>query len=73
MLWVLFRRASLYSLKETQRYINTPHENPTCTIKLKYVQSNLNGSNIFGTMENCSRHALFEQPKVNHGSRSGSK
>ena len=37
------------------------------------IQSNLNGSNIFGTLENCSRHGKFEPLRVNHGVRSGSK
>ena len=26
----------------------------------KVLQSNLDGSNIFGTIENCSRHGWFE-------------
>ena len=34
----------------------------------KKMQYNLNGSNIFGTMEN-----FFEPQLVNHGSRSGSE
>ena len=37
------------------------------------VQSDFNGSNIFGTMENCSRHEQFEPLRVNHGARSESK
>ena len=37
------------------------------------VQSNLNGSNIFGTMEIRSRHGYFESLRVNHGTSSGSK
>ena len=36
-------------------------------------QSNFNGSNIFGTIENCSRLGQFEPLRVNHGARSGSK
>ena len=35
------------------------------------VQSNVNGSNIFGTMEICSRYGLFEPLRFNHGTRSG--
>ena len=34
------------------------------------VQSNFNGSNIFGTMEICSRHGWFEPLRVNHSARS---
>ena len=37
------------------------------------IQSNFNGSNIFGTMEICSRYGYFEPLRVNHGTRSGSK
>ena len=37
------------------------------------VQSNFNGSNIFETIENCSRHGWFEPLRVNHGTSSGSK
>ena len=37
------------------------------------VQSNFNGSNIFGTIENCSRHGWFEPLRVNYGAKLGSK
>ena len=37
------------------------------------IQSNFNASNIFGTIENCSRHGYFESLRVNHDARSGSK
>ena len=33
------------------------------------IQSNLNGSNIFGTIENCSRHGWFEPLRVNYGAK----
>ena len=39
----------------------------------KLLQPDLNNSNIFGTIENCSRHGLFESLKFNHSARSGSK
>ena len=32
--------------------------------------SNFNGSNIYGTMEICSRHGKFEPLRVNHSARS---
>ena len=35
------------------------------------VQSNFNGSSIFGTMAFCSRHGLFEPLRFNHSDRSG--
>ena len=38
-----------------------------------YIQSNFDGSNIFGTIENCSRHGWFEPLRVNYGAKSGSK
>ena len=31
------------------------------------LQSNFDGSNIFGTIENCSRHGWFEPLRVNYG------
>ena len=31
------------------------------------VKSNFGGSNIFWTIENCSRHGWFEPPRVNYG------
>ena len=34
------------------------------------LQLNFNDSNIFGTMEICSRHGLFKQLRLNHGIRS---
>ena len=37
------------------------------------IQSNFNGSNIFGTIEICSKHGLFEPLRVNHGTSSGNK
>ena len=37
------------------------------------VQSNLNGWNIFGTMEIYSRYELFEPMRVNHSARLGDK
>ena len=37
------------------------------------IQSNFNGSNIFGTIELCSRYGYFEPLRVIHGARSGSK
>ena len=37
------------------------------------IQSNFNGSNIFGTIENCSRHGWFEPMRVNYGAKSGRK
>ena len=37
------------------------------------VQSNYDGSNIFGTTENCSRHGWFEALRVNYDAKSGSK
>ena len=37
------------------------------------LKQNLNGSNIFGTMEICSRHGQFEPLWVNHAAKSGSK
>ena len=36
---------------------------------LNLVQSNLNGSNILGTMKICSRYGLFEPVWVNHAVR----
>ena len=38
-----------------------------------YVQSNLDGSNLFGTMKICSRDGWFEPLRVNYGANSGSK
>ena len=38
---------------------------------LTYIQSNFNGSNIFGTMKISSRQGLFELMSVNHSARSG--
>ena len=40
-------------------------------ISQRYVQSNLNGSNTFGTMTICSRQGLFELMSVNHSVRLG--
>ena len=37
------------------------------------IQSNFDGLNIFGTIENCSRHGWFEPLRVNYGAKSGSK
>ena len=37
------------------------------------IQSNLNGSNSFGTMKICSRYGLFEPLRVNQSARSESK
>ena len=37
------------------------------------VQSNFDGLNIFGTIENCSRHGWFEPLRVNYDAKSGSK
>ena len=37
------------------------------------VQSNFDGSKIFGTIENCSRHGWLEPLRVNYGAKSGSK
>ena len=37
------------------------------------IQSNFDGSNIFGTIEKCSRHGWFEPLRVNYGAKSGSK
>ena len=31
-----------------------------------YIESNLSGSNIFGTIEICSRYGKFEPLKVDH-------
>ena len=41
--------------------------------KKRNIQSNLNSSNIFETMETCSTHWLFEPLSVDHGARLGSK
>ena len=41
-----------------------------CFLKNKwliYVQLNFDGSNIFGTIENCPRHGWFEPLRVNYG------
>ena len=35
------------------------------------LHSNLNNSNIFGTICVCSRHGLFELQRVNQSDRSG--
>ena len=32
-----------------------------------FLQSNFDGSNIFGTIENCLRHGWFELLRVNYG------
>ena len=45
--------------------------NSKCTAE--YTQSNYNSSNIFGTMEICSRHGYFEPLMVNLTARSGGK
>ena len=37
------------------------------------LQSKFDGSNNFGTIENCSRHGWFEPLRVNYGAKSGSK
>ena len=37
------------------------------------IQSNLNGSNIFETMEICSRCGYFEPLRVNQSARLGDK
>ena len=37
------------------------------------LQSNFDGSNIFGTIENGSRHGWFEPLRVNYGAKSGSQ
>ena len=31
------------------------------------IHSNLDGANIFGTIENCSRHGWFEPLRANYG------
>ena len=36
-------------------------------------RANWLGENIFGTIENCSRHGLFEPLRVNYRAKSGSK
>ena len=38
---------------------------------LKYIQSNFNGSNSFGTMKISSRQGLFEPMRVDYSARSG--
>ena len=38
-----------------------------------FLQLNFDGSNIFGTIENCSRHGWFEPLRVNYGAKPGSK
>ena len=38
---------------------------------LSYIQSNFNGSNIFGTMKISSRQGQFELMNVYHSARSG--
>ena len=35
------------------------------------IQSNFDGSNIFGTMDICSRYGKFESLKVNDSASSG--
>ena len=40
---------------------------------LPLIQSNFKGSNIFGTIENGSRHGWFEPQRVNYGAKSGSQ
>ena len=42
-------------------------------LSVNYIQSNFDGSNIFGTIENCSRYRWFEPLRVNYGAKSGSK
>ena len=37
------------------------------------TQSNLNGLNIFETLEICSRHGYFEPLRISHGARSEGK
>ena len=44
-----------------------------CVFVCEHLQSNFNGSDIFGTLETCSRHGLFEPLRVNYGARLGSK
>ena len=39
----------------------------------RYILLNLNGWNMFGTMEIHLRHREFEPLRVNHGTSSGSK
>ena len=52
-----------------------PMHPPTLKVQLSVfkVQSNFDGSNIFGTIENCSRHGWFEPLRVNYDAKSGSK
>ena len=38
---------------------------------LSYVQSNLDGSNTFGTMKISSRHGKFEPMRVDYSAMSG--
>ena len=38
---------------------------------LKYIQSNFNGSNSFGTIKISSRQGLFEPMRVDYSARSG--
>ena len=38
-----------------------------------YIQSNFDGSNLFGTMKSCSRQRLFEPRKVTIGATPGVK
>ena len=42
---------------------------PVCleVVKCLPIQSKLNNSNLFGTMEICSRYGYFESLRVNHG------
>ena len=39
--------------------------------ELLYIQSNFDGSNIFGAIENCSRHGWFEPLRVSYDAKSG--
>ena len=76
----------LFSGKNKKNIINLPSaENAQRVVKVKTsfwqsqifsfygIQSNFNGSNIFGTIENCSRHGSFEPLRVNYGAKLGSK
>ena len=40
----------------TSVYVSIPHAYLFFRHHLENIQSNFNGSNIFGTIENCSRH-----------------
>ena len=70
---VIFYRITTYIMMLA---CSTHRSNTVILLLLPYlpsVQSNFNGSDIFGTMEVCSRHGEFEPLRVNHGARSGRK